>query len=281
MFGFFPAAGFAAFLAKAAFVAVFAVAAPFIGSLSFWYCWHYSKGRRVRRRPSPAMREPHLLVKLLWLAPKRFVEDLFDKDPEFFPYQGLVIYTGTQGMGKTIAMVHEAARIQSEFPKAKCITNLAYSREDCALTHWRQLVDYNNGIYGVIVCLDELQNWFSSKQSKDFPPEMFEVITQNRKNRRIILATTQHFYQVAKDIRMQCTVERRCRTFFGVLTVVRSIAPSMDTDGRIVKERTLGMKCFVHSDWLRSCYDTYKVIESLAKSGFKERKEAIVKVVGK
>ena len=44
-----------------------------------------------------------------------------------------------------------------------------------------------NGINGVIVVMDELQNWFSSNDSKNFPPEMLSVITQNRKNRRMVL----------------------------------------------------------------------------------------------
>lgn len=76
------------------------------------------------------------------------------------------------------------------------------------------LMSYKNGIQGVIVSIDELQNWFSSNDSKNFPPEMLEVITQNRKNRRIILGTSQNFYLLAKAIRSQATEVRRCSTLF-------------------------------------------------------------------
>lgn len=53
-------------------------------------------------------------------------------------------------------------RIQEEYPKAKCITNLGYQYEDDMLTEWQQLLTYNNGKRGVIVGIDELQNWFAS-----------------------------------------------------------------------------------------------------------------------
>ena len=45
------------------------------------------------------------------------------------------------------------------------------------------------GVQGVICLIDEMQNWFSSNQSKNFPPEMLQVVTQNRKNRRVIMGS--------------------------------------------------------------------------------------------
>lgn len=61
------------------------------------------------------------------------------------------------------------------------------------------LINYKNGIKGVIVLMDELQNWFSSNDSKNFPPEMLQVITQNRKNRRVILGTVKTFIYCLKQ----------------------------------------------------------------------------------
>lgn len=81
-----------------------------------------------------------------------------------------------QWYGKTIAMAQQALAWRKEYPKAQCITNFALSGEDEKLNDWRLLVGYKNGIQGVIACIDEMQNWFSSNQSKNFPPEMLEVI---------------------------------------------------------------------------------------------------------
>lgn len=233
------------------------------------------KGKRFKRGSHKKVKQSNLLVKVFIEAPRAFVNDMFSHDPDFFPYQGLVIYTGRQGQGKTISMVRDIMLMQKEYPKCKCITNLSYVKQDKALSHWRQLITYKNGIYGVIVGLDEIQNWFSSKQSKDFPPEMFEVVTQNRKNRRIIMGTTQNFYQPAKDIRAQCTEVRQCATFFGVFTVVRRMRPVLDSQGDVKEWKNLGSYCFVHTEEIRNSYDTYKVIESLMKSGFQERKSTV------
>ena len=76
------------------------------------------------------------------------------------------------GAGKTVSMIEFAMRMQEEYPFAKCCSNLAYKYEDNKLKDWRMLMNYKNGKKGVIVIMDELQNWFSSNDSKNFPPEM-------------------------------------------------------------------------------------------------------------
>ena len=229
------------------------------------------KGNRLKKGRHKPLKKRPLLLKVFVDAPRQYIQDMFDSEPDFFRYQGLVIYTGRQGQGKTVAMVRDAMLMQEEYPLCKCITNLSYAHENAALTDWRQLIDYKNGIYGVIVCMDEIQNWFSSKQSKDFPPEMFEVVTQNRKNRRIILATTQNFYQPSKDIRAQCSEVRKCFTIGGVFTIIHRVRPILDSSGDVKEWKHIGFYCFSHTKEIRESYDTYKVIESLAKSGFKKR----------
>lgn len=207
--------------------------------------------------------------------PKRISDDFFEKDPDFFKYQGLIIFEGRQGNGKTISAIEFARRMQKEYLKAKCITNLGYEFEDDELLHWSQLVDYKNDIYGVIVVMDETQNWFSSNQSKNFPPEMLQVITQNRKNRRVILGTAQNFYLLAKAIRSQTTEIRRCATFFGCLTLVRKFEPILNSEGNVEEFKKRGWYFFVHDKELRESYDTYHVINSLKESGFKDNADAL------
>ena len=175
------------------------------------------------------------------------------------------------GAGKTVSMIEFAMRMQEEYPLAKCCSNLAYKYEDNKLKDWRMLMNYKNGKKGVIVIMDELQNWFSSNDSKNFPPEMLGVITQNRKNRRIILGTSQNFYLLAKAIRSQATEVRRCTTLLGCLTIVRRAEPILDSEGNVAEWKNRGMYFFVHNKKLREAYDTYKVIENLSKSGFKEQ----------
>lgn len=119
--------------------------------------------------------------------------------------------------------------------------------------------------------MDELQNWFSSNDSKNFPPEMLSVITQNRKNRRIILGTSQVFNMLAKAIRTQTTEVRRCTTLLGCLTLVRRLEPILDSEGNVVEWKKKGFYFFAHDKKLRESYDTWKVIERFKNVGFQKR----------
>jgi hypothetical protein len=150
-----------------------------------------------------------LLLRVFWDAPKQFISDLAHRPANFIPVHGLIIFEGRQGSGKTSSMVHYIHDLQKQYPHVKVITNFEYASQETPLVDWRQLITYKNGFEGVVVGIDELQNWFSSKQSANFPPEMLSVVTQNRKNRRVILGTARSCYMVTKDIRSQTTELRR------------------------------------------------------------------------
>lgn len=230
----------------------------------------FKQGKRFKKGSRQKVKKHGFLRQIFIDAPKQIVEDKFNQDPDFFTHQGLIIFEGRQGNGKSVAMVHEAMQLQEEFPLAKCTSNLAYTQEDMPLKDWRMLISFKNGIKGVIVLMDELQNWFSSNDSKNFPPEMLQVITQNRKNRRVILGTAQNFYLLSKAIRTQTTEVRRCITLLGCITIVRRFEPILDAQGDVLEWKNRGMYFFVHDKKLRESYDTYKVIERLQKVGFKE-----------
>lgn len=176
-----------------------------------------AQGKRFKKGQHNIVKKEGFLKRLLISFPKCFTDDLFDKDPEFFKYQGLIIFEGRQGSGKTMSMVEFIMRMQEEYPLAKTTTNFGLISQNKELKDWRMLIDYKNGKQGVIVGMDELQNWFSSNDSRNFPPEMLGIVTQNRKNRRIILGTSQNFYLLAKAIRSQATEVRRCSTLFRLL----------------------------------------------------------------
>ena len=236
-----------------------------------YYVYFRIKGYKVQKGEHNKVHRPGLLKNLFVLFPRRYLLDLFNRSPEYFRHQGCIIFTGRQGSGKTVAMVEQALMWQKEFPKSKCITNLAYAYQDDELDHWSKLIDYKNGIQGVICLMDEMQNWFMSKQRADFPPEMLEVVTQNRKNRRVIMGTSQCFVRLAKPLREQATEVRRCFTILGCITFVHRVYPELNAAGDVEKWKHLGFYYFVHSDEIRESYDTYRVIESLRKSGFKEQ----------
>ena len=88
------------------------------------------KGRRFKKGEHNKLKKVGLLKKLFILIPRQFIDDMFEKSPDFFRYQGLVIFEGRQGSGKTISMVKFIQDMQYEYPLSKCITNLEYKNED-------------------------------------------------------------------------------------------------------------------------------------------------------
>lgn len=44
----------------------------------------------------------------------------------------------------------------------------------------------------------------------------------------------------------------------------------MDSEGQVIKWKGRGIYFFVHNKEIRESYDTYKVIENLTRTGFKE-----------
>ena len=229
------------------------------------------KGYVIKKGTRKVVKKRNMFYQLFVEFPRRYAKDLLERDPDFFRYQGLHIFCGEQGSGKTIALVEFMLRMQKEYPSAKTMSNFGYLNQDTELVHWKQLLDYKNGFKGVIVGIDELQNWFSSNESSNFPVEMLEVVTQNRKNRRVILGTSQVFTRLAKPIREQATLIYEPITLFGCLTIVRVRKPVLDSSGDVIEKKSRGWYFFIHTDELRNAYDTYKVIERLSKSGFKDR----------
>ena len=226
---------------------------------------------KLELRPSGVVRlkKRSFWKQLFHDVPRRYILDLYEREPGFFQPKGIHMFCGEQGAGKTIACVELMLRLQKMYPAAKMITNFGVTTENDELTEWQQLLEYTNGHKGVIVGIDEIQNWFQSGRNQ-LPEGMLEVATQNRKNNRIVCCTAQVFTRVNKGLREQVTMLYEPHTFLGCFTIVIKRKPVLDNEGNVIDRKYRGMYSFVHTDELRSAYDTYKVIHTLAKEGFKD-----------
>ena len=237
------------------------------------FCWmiYFRKCHGMVLRPSSVVRvKKRSLIKRLFIdVPRRYALDILEADPDQFGIHGIHVFCGEQGKGKTIGAVEMIQRLQKMYPKCKTITNFGLTTEDDSLDGWQQLLTYTNGKKGVIVGIDEIQNWFMSGRN-NLPVEMLEVATQNRKNCRVICCTAQVFTRVNKALREQFTMVYQPHTYFNCLTVVFKRKPVFDSEGNVIDLKFKGFYSFVHTDELRNSYDTYKVIHTLAKEGFKE-----------
>lgn len=132
------------------------------------------------------------------MSPAVYILDIHEREPGFFNPRSIHMFC--QGAGKTIACVEMMLRLQKQYPAAKMITNFGVTTENDELSKWQQLLEYTNGHKGVIVGIDEIQNWFMSGLNK-LPEGGIEVATQNRKNNRILCCTAQVFTRVNKGLR--------------------------------------------------------------------------------
>lgn len=232
--------------------------------------FRFRDGRTMPKSNHVRQKRPGLFKQLFVYVPRRYVLDQLEKDPDFFDPCGLHLFCGEQGCGKTAAATEMVLRLQSEYPNAKVITNYSVTTQDDELLDWHTLLDYSNGKKGVICALDEIQNWFMSGKNQTLPDGVLELVTQNRKNRRIIIATSQIFTRVNKGVREQCTMVYNPHTFLRCFTVVIMRKPILDSEGNVLEMKYRGLYAFTHSDELRNSYDTYKVIHTLSKDGIRE-----------
>lgn len=147
----------------------------------------------------------------------------FQASPERFKPDGLVCFCGVQGSGKTLSATLYARKLMDMYPRALIVTNLTLSPD-----YWdmyrvfkydgvAQLHDMQNGEYGIIYLLDEIQLEFNSLESKQMSVPIFEAVCQQRKQRKTIIGTTQVFGRLAKPFREQFRKVVLCDNFMGLI----------------------------------------------------------------
>lgn len=201
------------------------------------------------------------------------VIDIMEREERkgIFNEYGFTFFVGRQGAGKTISMVEYLERMKAKYPECQIVTNFSYAKADFRMEHWRDLTEIRNGTKGVIFAIDEIQNEYSAASWKDFPETILSEISQQRKQRIKIVATSQVFTRVAKPLREQAFTVVVCSTFLRRWTFCKEYdaaeyCASIDGAANISsKLKTLRKWSFVQSDMLRNLYDTYEKIERMQK----------------
>lgn len=233
----------------------------------------FQKKKIPRRSVKSTYKNRNLFVRLFWDFPKRLVSDFFARDPDSMNINGLFMICGEQGSGKTLTAVHFLRTMFQKYPKIRILSNTPITFQHGSITDWTQIINSNNGTIGEIDFLDEIQNWFSSNESKNFPVEMLSEITQQRKQHKAIIGTSQVFTRISKPLREQTKYLFLPFTLFGCFTIVRVYKPILDDDGKMSSKKFCKVYCFVHDSELRECYDTFAKIERLSSKGFQSATE--------
>ena len=186
-------------------------------------------------------------------------------NPDYFYPDGIWVFCGPQGSGKTLSAVQCLQKVCKEYPKALVVSNLDVKGIDNTIIpfeDYEQLREMDNGIYGIIFFLDELHVLWNSLESKDIPVSEMACFCQMRKNRRVIIGTSQVYSRIAKPIREQLKFAIDCRNYFGLLQVNRVLDPaeSVEKNG-VMEAKLIGTKIWFHRPTLYSSYDTLFKIE--------------------
>lgn len=260
------------------FIGVIAVVIfPFVVSMAINYIKMYKNGNRLKKSEFKKTEiKKSVLSRLLIDFPKRLVQDMYNKDPDEFREHGIVCVIGCQGSGKSITCIDYVNKLKQRYPNMQFLSNTPCTFADKLIDHPNDFIAKDNGKYGMLVLLDEAQNWFNSAESRNFPPEALSDICQERKKHKQILITTQRFKRLAAPIREQVSVYIKPITICGCLTVVFMYRPKLkDFDAEIDDLRKFKTYFFVHSDFERGAFDTFKTIEYISMKGWKDRSQHI------
>ena len=204
--------------------------------------------------------------------------------PDYFDPCGLICFVGPQGSGKTLTAVNYVRNLLQHYPKAMVVSNLdlTFLEDDDEL--YKHFVDaddffkHSNGEKGIIFLIDEIQLYFNSLQSKNINIDVINFISQQRKQRVHIVATSQVFGRMAKPLREQFDCVVLCKKYLNcierLMIIDRDTIDSETSTGTDLNAKVKrNFWCF-HKPSMYDWYDTYKVIND-HKKDFKygEQKE--------
>lgn len=203
-------------------------------------------------------------------VPKVFIfKRQFKKDhPDWFYPDGILVFSGSQGSGKTLSAVKYICNLMDNYPKRILCSNVLISGYDDRFIFFDGVDKFktvSNGEYGVIYFIDEIQLLFNSLESKNLDLNLFTTICQQRKQRKHIVGTSQVFQRISKGFREQFKYCVLCTNIFnrGILQfnkVVKGEDVTIDDSGKMKTDKVY-RRLFFHSPELYQRYDTYRTID--------------------
>lgn len=186
---------------------------------------------------------------------------LKSRDP--FPYAGMWLFTGSQGSGKTLLMMHLVKQIAEQYPDCDLVSNISiYGLPTHVYNGVEDFDKYNNGVNGTIFIIDEIHTLFNSLESKGMPLSTMQVWCQNRKNRRLILGTSQRFSRISKGVREQTTWHYDCKKgIAGLFYAYRVFDGSDYDDSGNYKEKEPKLNFYVPQVSVMRMYNTLEVVK--------------------
>lgn len=203
-------------------------------------------------------RDPEDLFKTI-----KYKKDFKKNNPTYFDPDGLLIFCGPQGSGKTLSAVQYCRKILGRYPKCIFVTNVAIEGlpETTTVIPYdglSSLSDIQNGTEGVLYLIDEIHLEWNSLESKSISIEEMTEFAQQRKQRKHIVGTSQVYMRLAKPLREQIKRVVLCQNFFGIIqhNVEIDGTTATEKDGHLNAE-VKGNYYWFHTPDLYGSYDTF------------------------
>lgn len=193
----------------------------------------------------------------------KFNFDFRKEHPDYFDPEGIMIFCGSQGSGKTLSAVQYIKKVCERYPKAKLVTNV----DIVGLPEETEVIEYDgldclknieNGYCGVIYFIDEIHLELNSLESKNIDMDTIVELSQQRKQRKHIVGTSQVYMRMAKPLREQVKDIVLCKNYFRYFQWNQLIDGfnSYEEGGKL-KAEVIKKYFWIHTPLLYGSYDTY------------------------
>lgn len=183
--------------------------------------------------------------------------------PDYFEPEGILIFCGSQGSGKTLSAVQYIKGLCAKYPRAILVTNVDIK----GLPEETKVVEYDgldclknieNAYYGVIYFIDEIHLELNSLESKNIDMDTIVELSQQRKQRKHIVGTTQVYMRMAKPLREQVKDVVLCKNYFKYIqrNILIDGFGSREENGELVAD-IVHKYLWFHNRELYGSYDTY------------------------
>lgn len=193
----------------------------------------------------------------------------YTPDKDKFPF-GMRLYLGEQGSGKSLTMIYDLRKIYNQFGDVSIISNIKLNLPaDVDYQYYNDVqglidcIDYveQQRIKHVLILIDEGLTYFAENGGID--PALMSKITQNRKNRRLMMISTQKFERLNNRLRDFSLESVDCRHFGNIQYNIVRDDQKLAWDRELMRYTAPKKYSYVfkRNNELFRLYDTFQVIK--------------------
>lgn len=207
---------------------------------------------------------------------------------EFYGW-GLHLYVGPFGASKTSSMVEFGYRQARAYSQLHILTNLCLKNfpDHTEVLPLKCGKDILNAPQNTLVMIDEIGTIFNSrdfaKSKESVPKILFQHLCQCRKRKLMIIATTQRWGFMDKQLRDITATVRYCQSYFKhpfsrlcVVKVYDAYEYDLAYTNPLLPLRLLDSRVYIQTDKIRNLYDTAEMVDNMLQMEYISDEEILL-----